>query len=79
MTAVYIDSVFVLNTAIDYILLLSTAYLAGIPLRRRRYFLAALLGGIYATAVFLPGLAYLSHTPVKVAVGILLLLISFGK
>ena len=45
MTVVYIDSVFVLNTLMDYLLCLVTARLAGIPLRRRRYLLAALAGG----------------------------------
>ena len=55
MTVVYIDSVFVLNTLMDYLLCLVTARLAGIPLRRRRYLLAALAGGGYAVAVFLPG------------------------
>lgn len=42
MTVVYVDSVFVLNAAMDYLLLLLTARLAGVPLRRRRYLLAAL-------------------------------------
>jgi len=55
MTVVYVDSVFVLNTVMDYLLLLSTARLTGVPLRRRRYLLAALAGGVYAVAVFLPG------------------------
>lgn len=32
MTVVYIDSVFVLNTLMDYLLCLVTARLAGIPL-----------------------------------------------
>ena len=45
MTVIYVDSVFLLNTAADYLLLLSAASLAGIPLHRIRYLLAALLGG----------------------------------
>ena len=59
MTVVYVDSVFVLNAAADYLLLASTASLAGIPLRRVRYVLAGLLGGGYAVAVFLPGMGFL--------------------
>ncbi len=78
MTVVYVDSVFVLNALMDYLLLLTTARLAGVPLRRKRYVLAALLGGLYAVAVFLPGLGYLAETPVKVAVGTLLALIAYG-
>ncbi len=78
MTVVYVDSVFVLNAAADYLLLLSTASLAGIPLRRGGYVLAALLGGGYAVAVFLPGMEFLETAPAKVAIGILLALIAYG-
>lgn len=78
MTVVYVDSVFVLNTLMDYLLVLSTGRLAGVPLRRRRYILAALAGGAYAVAVFLPGCGFLSATPVKLAAGVLLALAAFG-
>ncbi|MCI2055840.1 MAG: sigma-E processing peptidase SpoIIGA [Oscillibacter sp.] len=69
MTVVYIDSVFVLNTLMDYLLVLATAKLAGIPLHRGRYLFAALLGGVYAVAVFLPGCGALSSWPAKLAAG----------
>ena len=59
MTVVYIDSVFFLNTLMDYLLVLSAGRLAGIPLRRGRYMLAALAGGAYAAAVFLPAYSFL--------------------
>ena len=78
MTVVYVDSVFVLNALMDYLLVLCAARLAGIPLRRRRYLLAGLLGGAYAVAVFLPGLGFLSATPVKLAAGILLALAAYA-
>lgn len=78
MTVVYVDSVFVLNALMDYLLLLATAHLAGVPLHRRRYLLAALLGGAYAVAVFLPGCGFLADTPVKLAAGVLLALTAFG-
>lgn len=35
MTVVYLDRVVLLNLAVDYLLLLATARLAGLPLRRR--------------------------------------------
>ena len=60
MTVVYADSVFLLNGVMDYVLFLVTARLAGIPLKRRRYLLAALLGAVYAVAVFFPSLHFLS-------------------
>lgn len=78
MTVIYIDSVFVLNALTDYLLLLCAARLAGLPLRRKRYALAALAGGAYAAAVFLPGLGFLAQTPVKIAAGVLLGLIAYG-
>ena len=58
MTVVYVDSVFVLNALMDYLLVLCAARLAGIPLRRRRYLLAGLLGGAYAWRYFCRGWAF---------------------
>ena len=55
MTVVYLDRVVLLNLAVDYLLLLATARLAGLPLRRGRLALAAAPGALYAAAVFLPG------------------------
>lgn len=78
MTVVYIDSVFVLNAVMDYLLCLVTGRLAGIPLRRVRYLLSALAGGAYAAAVFLPGLGFLSAPAAKAAMGVLLALIAYG-
>ena len=78
MTVVYVDSVFALNALVDYLLLLGTARLAGIPLRWGRYLAAALLGGMYAVACFLPGGAFLARMPVKAAAGIFLALVAFG-
>lgn len=78
MTVVYLDSVFCLNALMDYLLLLVTARLAGIPLRRGRYLLAALLGGLYAAAVFLPGWGFLAQGAVRAAVGVLLALVAYG-
>ena len=78
MTVIYVDSVFFLNGAMDYLLCLVTARLAGIPLRRKRYALAAVLGGAYAVAVFLPGCGFLACWPAKLAAGVLMALVAFG-
>lgn len=75
---VYLDSVFLLNMGMDYLLCLLTARLAGIPLRRRRYLLAAFWGGIYAVSVFLPEAAFLSTAPAKLLAGLLMVLIAYG-
>ena len=77
-TVVYIDSVFVLNAATDYLLLLITARLAGLVARRGRYALAACAGGAYAAASWVPGWEFLTATPVKCAAGVGVCLIAFG-
>lgn len=78
MTVVYIDSVFVLNALADYLLVYAAAQLAGARLRRLRFLLAALLGGAYAAAAFLPGLGWLTAPPVKIAAGVLMALAAYG-
>ena len=72
---VYIDRVFVLNTIIDYLLLLTTAQLIGAELRRYRFILAALVGGLYAAATF--AFPWTKFPPIRFAVGILLPGIAF--
>lgn len=79
MPVIYIDSVFLLNTVTDYFLLLITARLAGISMKRVKYLAASVLGGAYAMAVFLPGGAFLAAPAVKVCAGILMALIAFGN
>ena len=69
MTVVYLDRVVLLNLAVDYLLLLATARLAGLPLRRGRLGLAAALGALYAAAVFLPGCRELAHPLCRLAAG----------
>lgn len=78
MTVVYLDKVFLLNALVDYLLLLCSARMAGEPLRRGRMALAAVLGGVYAGAVFLPGWGFLTHPLCKLAVPIFMALLSFG-
>ena len=78
VTVVYLDSVFVLNGVMDYFLLLATACLAGVPLRRMRFALAAVLGGLYAAAVFLPGCGALASIPGKALAGAAMALAAYG-
>lgn len=77
MTVVYLDKVFVLNTTIDYLLLLCTARLSGIPLRRGRLLFCASLGGLYALAVFFPACAFLSPPLARIAAGAAMALLAF--
>ena len=50
MTVIYLDTLFLLNALVDYLLLLAAARLAGEPLRRLRFALGAALGGMLLTA-----------------------------
>lgn len=77
MTTVYVDRVFALNFLADYLLLLTTARLAGSPLRRRRFAASAALGGAYAAAVFLPGCWFLSGPLWKTLSGVGMALLAF--
>ena len=78
MTVIYVDTLFLLNAVIDYLLLLSAARLAGEPLRRLRFALAAALGGGYAVALFVPGLGFLSNPLCRLASALLMLLTAYG-
>ena len=77
MEIIYIDSLFFLNLAIDYLLLLATGKICALPLRRRRMALGALWGAAYAVlAVLRPGL--FAPALVKLLSGAALPLIAFG-
>ena len=78
MTVVYIDALFLLNLIVNYLLLLAAAKLAGEPLRRLRLAAGAALGGLYAAAIFFPGLGFLTHPLCKLGAAVLMLLTGFG-
>lgn len=78
MTVIYVDTLFLLNAVIDYLLLLAAARLAGEPLLRLRFAAGAVLGGLYAVAIFLPGLEFLNQPLCRMAFGVLMLLIAYG-
>jgi len=75
---VYIDEVFFLNVLVDYLLLLCAGRLAGEVLERGRLFLAAVLGGAYAAAVWLPGWSFLRHPLYNLAVCAGMIVTAFG-
>lgn len=75
---IYADSLFALNMAIDYFLLLCSAKISGAELRRWRFAAAAALGGAYAVACVLPGMGFLSSGAVKLAAAALMAVAAFG-
>lgn len=78
MTVVYLDVLFLLNFVVDYLLLLAAARITGEVFSRLRLVLGALLGGVYAAVIFLPGCVWLSNPACKISAGIGMVLISYG-
>lgn len=78
MTVVYIDLLFLLNFTANYLLLLAAGRMSGAVLRRPFLALGAALGALYAAAVFLPGLSWLSALPCKLASGVLMAVAAYG-
>lgn len=78
MDVIYIDRLFALNLLLDYLLVLCTARICGVRLRRRRYLGAAVLGAAYAAASVFPALGFLTTAPVKLIFGLLMALIAYG-
>ena len=77
MTVVYLDKVFVLNWLMDYLLLLATARLGGVPLQRKRLIFCAALGALYASAIFFPSAAFLDHPIIRLVAGLMMALLAF--
>ncbi len=78
MTVVYIDSLFLLNLILDYLLLLATARLTGGVVSRLRLLLGALLGAGYAVSLFLLPWGWLSHPAIRLCAGAVMALTAFG-
>ena len=78
MTVVYVDLLWLLNFVANHLLLLGAGRLAGAGLRRWRIALGAALGALYAVALFLPGLGWLSALPCKLAVAVVMVLCAYG-
>lgn len=77
MQVIYIDTLFLLNAVVDYLLLLAAARVAGEPLSRGRFLLGGVMGGIYAVAIFL--FPMLTGMVYKCAVLMLIMLVAYGK
>lgn len=78
MERIYLDSLFILELAADYLLCLCTGRLLGLTLRRRRYLAAALFGAGYSLLSLLPRLGFLALPVMKLCSGLALSLIAFG-
>lgn len=79
MEIIYIDRLFLLNLIIDYLLCLGSAKVCGAYLRRLRYLFAALFGAALSALSIFPALSFLSLAPLKLAEGIIMALIAYGR
>ena len=79
METVYLDSLFLLELGLDYLLCLCAGRLCGLVLRRKRYFAAALFGALYSALSYLPALAFFSLPLMKLVSGFALCLIAYGN
>lgn len=75
---IYIDEVFLVNAAVDLLLLKTAVSLTGGAVRPRRLWAGAGFGGLAACAVFLPGLNWLGRLPGSALTFTGLCLICFG-
>lgn len=79
MKILYADLYFFLNLLVDYLLCLATGRLLALPLRRLRYGAAALFGACYALFLLLPLPLFLAAPPLRLAAGLVMGLIAFGR
>lgn len=75
---VYVDLLFGLNAVINYLLLRGSAVVGGCPVRSGRLLLGAVLGGVYAVVVVLPGLEWLQRPLFQLLCAAGMLLTAFG-
>ncbi|GHV05432.1 hypothetical protein FACS1894217_02290 [Clostridia bacterium] len=78
MEVVYIDSVFALNLILDYLLLLLSARLAGLPFRRWRLGVAAGFGAVCAVLAALPDFEPLNAVWLRALLSVPIALIAYG-
>ena len=78
MDTIYIDSLFAINMAINYVILLATGRLSGGAISRPRLAIGAAVGGIYAVLAVLPQTAFLSGAGMKIASAVFMLIIAYG-
>lgn len=58
MRVVYVDTLFFLNLSVDYLLLLLTARIAGVYVRRRRLLAGAVVGAVLSVLLYFPPLPW---------------------
>lgn len=78
MQVIYADSLFLINLIINYIILLVTARICASGVKRLRLLGAAIFGALYSVAVILPQTGFLENPFLKLAAGLLMVLLAYG-
>lgn len=78
MRVIYVDTLFFLNMAVNYLLLLGTGHFSGLPFKRRRLFLSSLLGAAYAVLACMNGFEMLNSVFFKAVSGAVMVFAGFG-
>lgn len=78
MKTIYVDEMFLLNMIIDYFIVLATAKLCALPLRRGRFAASAAIGALYSVLILLKPLQFLASPFVKLLAGLIITLTAFG-
>lgn len=79
MNTIYLDTLFLVNCITDYLTLLCTAIVSGAAIRRTPIAFASVIGGCYACLCTFPLWTWASAPLVKLALAVMLCLISFGR
>ncbi len=78
MRVIYVDTLFFLNLAVDYLLLLLTARIGGVYVSRRRLLAAAAAGALMAVLLFFPPLPWWLSLLMCAGTGAVTALTAFG-
>lgn len=78
MKTVYVDEMFLLNLVINYFILLATAKLCALPIRRLRFGLSAGLGALFSVSLLYEPLQFLASPVTKLLLGFVMSLVAFG-
>ena len=78
MKTVYVDEMFLLNLIINYFIILATAKLCSLPLKRLRFAISAAVGALYSVLLLYPPLQFFASPITKLALGFLMTVIAFG-
>jgi len=78
MKTIYVDEMFLLNLIIDYFIVLATAKLCALPIKRMRFAVASAIGALYSVSLLYEPFAFLASPFTKLALGFLMTVVAFG-